>query len=264
MADVGDRAHVFGAVAAQYADHRPGYPAAALDWVLAPLGPGPAHVVDLAAGTGKLAEALLARPGVAVTAVEPDRAMLRELVARVPGARAVAGTAEEVPLRAGCADAVLVGTAWHWFDGPRATAEIARVLRPGGVLGVLWTGDDPAVGWVRGFHEAAEDGRPVPSALPAGSPVPPHLAFPAPAERVDVRHGVPTTVDGLIATLGTHSWALVSEPADREAAFVRVRDYLAGRPETAGGSFTLPLVTAAVRALRSHVSRSPTSVRSGT
>ncbi len=83
-------------------------------------------------------------------------------------------------------------------------------------------------------------------------------------ERATFRWGVPTTVDGLLATLATHSWALVSTPADRDAAFARVRDYLAGRPGTASGAFPLPVVTAGLRALRSQVSRSPASVRSGT
>ncbi len=256
----GVRATAFGRVAAAYAEHRPGYPDEAVDWALG--GPA-AHVIDLAAGTGKLTGSLLARPGTAVTAVEPDRAMLDELRARFPRARAVEGVAEAVPLPDGCADAVVVGTAWHWFDPPRALDEAARLLRPGGVLAVLWNGDDPDVEWVTGYHAAAQRGRPVVQQSGDLDRFPPHPAFTAP-ERARFRWGVPTTVDGLLATLATHSWALVSTPADRDAAFARVRDYLSGRPGTASDAFTLPVVTAGLRALRNQVSRSPTSVRSGT
>src|SRR6476659_5401754 len=71
-----ERARSFGAVAAAYARYRPGYPAAALDWALAPAPGG--EVLDLGAGTGKVTEALLRRPGVRVTAVDPDPAMLAQ------------------------------------------------------------------------------------------------------------------------------------------------------------------------------------------
>ena len=142
----------FGAVAATYARYRPGYPAAALDWALAPAPGG--EVLDLGAGTGKVTEALLRRPGVRVTAVDPDPAMLAQFRADFPTVDAHEGTAERIPLPAVAVDAVVVGTAWHWFDRALAEPEIARVLRPGGVLVVLWNGDDDTVEWVRGYHRA--------------------------------------------------------------------------------------------------------------
>jgi SAM-dependent methyltransferase len=244
------RARSFGGAAAAYAEHRPGYPAAAVDWALAPLhARADLRLLDLAAGTGKLTAALLDRGS--VVAVEPDRAMLAQLRARLPDVAAHEGTAEAIPLPAACVDAVLVGQAWHWFDPDRAYAEIARVLRSGGVLAAIWNGDDAHVEWVRGFHEAGGwKGTVVrePDEIPE---LPAHPAFTTgPGEYAAFANALPVTVDGLIANLRTQSWALTAEPADREAALARVRAYLGGRPETSAGGFELPLVTDVVRALR--------------
>jgi SAM-dependent methyltransferase len=131
-----------GAVAA-YERGRPGYPEEAVAELVRRLEVAPgATVLDLAAGTGKLTRQLLAT-GADLLAVEPVAAM-RERLARalapgpVPWARVVGGTAEAIPLRDGSLDAVTVGQAFHWFDGPRAVAELHRVLRPGGRLGLIW------------------------------------------------------------------------------------------------------------------------------
>jgi SAM-dependent methyltransferase len=173
--------------------------------------------------------------------------MLAELRARFPEGDAREGSAEAIPVPAGSVDAVLVGQAWHWFDAQRALPEIGRVLRPGGVLAALWNGDDPDVEWVAGYREAAgiasrmraDDGLRLPEHPDFGRSE--HSAHPNP---------VRTTVESLIAMLATHSWSLVAEPAEREAAFARVRAYLATRPETSAGEFELPLVTDVVRVLR--------------
>lgn len=128
----------FGSAAEAYERGRPGWPAAALDAL--PLAPG-AAVLDLAAGTGKLTRLLAERFG--VIAVEPDPAM-RRVLSRVTGCReALEGTAEAIPLEAEAVDGVLVAEAFHWFDGRAALAEIARVLRPRGVLALLWNRWNP-------------------------------------------------------------------------------------------------------------------------
>jgi SAM-dependent methyltransferase len=129
--------------AAAYERGRPGYPPAAVDFLAARLRLRPGRtVVDLAAGTGKLTRPLLAT-GAEVVAVEPVPEMRTALPA---GARAVDGTAEEMPLSTGSADAVAVAQAFHWFDGDAALAEIHRVLRPGCALALVWNRrrmDDP-------------------------------------------------------------------------------------------------------------------------
>jgi SAM-dependent methyltransferase len=140
------RARSFGGVAGDYREARPGYPQAAVAWLLehAPGG----DVLDLAAGTGKLTE-VIAATGARVTAVEPLDGMRRELAATVPSARLLAGSAEQIPLGDGTVDAVLVGQAFHWFDHERALDEIARVLRPRGIAGLIWNLRDEREDWVR-------------------------------------------------------------------------------------------------------------------
>jgi ubiquinone/menaquinone biosynthesis C-methylase UbiE len=140
-----EQARSFDRVADVYQKARPSYPAAAVEWVLE-AAPG-LRVVDLAAGTGKLTEVLVAA-GADVTAVEPLANMRAELERALPSVRAIDGTAERMPLPDASADAVFVGQAFHWFDGPAALAEIARVLVPGGVLGLLWNLRDERVPWV--------------------------------------------------------------------------------------------------------------------
>ena len=142
------RARSFGVVADAYERARPEYPREAVEWLV-----GEARVVvDLGAGTGKLTRGVVAL-GRDVVAVEPLPEMAARLRAAVPGAHVLAGSAEAIPLADGSADAVVAGQAYHWFDPPRALPEIARVLRPGGTLGLVWNTRDDEVPWVRRLSE---------------------------------------------------------------------------------------------------------------
>lgn len=138
----------FSRESASYERGRPEYPDGLLGWLGDNLGAKPGRqVVDLGAGTGKFTR-LLARTGADVVAVEPVDAMRERLAAASPGVRALAGSAESMPLEAQSIDAVACAQAFHWFANGRALQEIHRVLRPGGRLGLVWNVRDESVDWV--------------------------------------------------------------------------------------------------------------------
>ncbi|MDA0162345.1 class I SAM-dependent methyltransferase [Solirubrobacter ginsenosidimutans] len=117
---------------------RPGYAPELAPWLAEELGLSrSSRVLDLAAGTGQLSRLLMPLVG-SVVAVEPAAAMREVLASRVPGAEVVEGVAEQLPLADGSIDAAVVGNAFHWFDADVALRELARVLRPGGGLAIVW------------------------------------------------------------------------------------------------------------------------------
>jgi SAM-dependent methyltransferase len=131
-------ATAFGTAAHDYEHGRPGYPQEALDALTRELGlKRGSVVVDLAAGTGKLTGDLTQRFD-RVIAIEPLAEMREELARTSPTAEALEGTAERMPLSDASVDAIFVAQAFHWFDGRRALDEIARLLKPGRGLGLLW------------------------------------------------------------------------------------------------------------------------------
>jgi len=149
------RGRLFDAVAEQYDEVRPDYPDGfyiAIESMTGPLDGK--RVIDLAAGPGTATRQLLAR-GADVVAVDPGEPMLLQLRARTPGALAVVGQAEHLPLQTGVADLVACATAWHWFDVDLALAEVRRVVRPGGHLAIWWANylTDDAIAWERAQSE---------------------------------------------------------------------------------------------------------------
>jgi SAM-dependent methyltransferase len=146
----------FQAGAAAYERGRPGYPAGAIEWLCTELGLRPGRTVaDVGAGTGKLTRELVAS-GATVVAVEPVPGMRSVLAEMVPGARALDGTAEAMPVPDESLDAITVAQAFHWFDIRGTLAEFQRVLRPGGRFAVIWNRrlrDQPLH---RAIHELTE------------------------------------------------------------------------------------------------------------
>jgi SAM-dependent methyltransferase len=230
------RRTAFGSAADAYAFGRPSYPRDAVEWALPP---GARQVLDLAAGTGRLTARLL-ELGLDVIAVEP----LAEMRVHVPApAAALDGNAEDLPLDDGSVDAVLVGQAFHWFDVPRAMAEIRRVLRVGGTVGLLWNMLDDGDPWIdelcrvveaeERFSNVDENQRP-PYEAP-GMSVPQRRLF---------RHTETYDVGRLQAFVLSRSQTILAAEADRER-MLREVDALAPK-----GAFAVPMVCEAWRGVR--------------
>jgi SAM-dependent methyltransferase len=246
----------FGAAAAAYAEHRPVYAQSAVRWALQ-LAPG-ARVLDLGAGTGKLTATLIA-VGAEVVAVEPDPAMLTELCRALPAVRTLSGSAEAIPLPDASVDAVLAGNALHWFDMAVAGPEIARVLASDGILAGLWNVVDDRVDWVaelaRVSGSVAIGPRDTYSSWRTATanlhlPSDGSAAHFGSAEQREFPHGQRRTADSLVATIATRAGMLVMPEPERVAALGRISAFLASRPETARGEFTLPMLTGVLRVRR--------------
>jgi SAM-dependent methyltransferase len=135
----------FGEVADEYNRLRSGPSAEALDWLIPK---GAVDVLEIGAGTGILTR-LLAERAAHVIAVEPDDRMRAVLAAARSSVEVLAGHAEEIPAASSSVDVVVAQSAWHWVDEARAVPEVARVLRAGGRLSLVWTGPDRSVDWMR-------------------------------------------------------------------------------------------------------------------
>ena len=199
----------FGRAAVDYATGRPPYPDAA---IADAVPDGATSALDLAAGTGILTAALLSR-GLAVTAVEPS-AQMRALVPAP--ARALDGTAESIPLPDASVDVVVVGQAWHWFDPPQALDEIARVLRPGGTLSLMWNlfdSSDPLSDTVSRILDAEDR---TDMMLDEQEPPFQHSDFGAPTRWI-YRHAPTYDLPRLLAFAASRSQTILADPAQRDA-----------------------------------------------
>lgn len=238
----------FGSHAGAYEAGRPDYPADAVEWMLSPARTGShaLRVADVGAGTGKLTRVLVAA-GAETVAVEPDPAMLAVLHEGVPGVPTFVGTAEKIPLPSASVDAVVLGQAWHWVDADAASIEIGRVVRAGGVLGLIWNLRDEGVDWVARMSEImhgsnaermiAEGG--VRVASPFGT-----------LERTSLRWSRMMTRESLLAMARSRSYVITAESEDRariEAGLDALFDEIGAIGDA---EIELPYVTTAYRTVR--------------
>jgi SAM-dependent methyltransferase len=229
------RRQSFGQIAEDYDRFRPGPPDEAVDTLLPP---GATDVLEIGAGTGALTRKLVSRVA-HVTAVEPDARMRAVLAAQVPGADVRAGQAEELPAADASVDVVIAASAWHWVDEARAVPEVARVLRPGGWLSLLWNGPDRSVDWMgtlwaggtplseeesAALDKVRRDGR----AVNLG----PDNAFEEPQRSV-IRWTKPMTKEELVGLAGTYSAIIVMEPTARREFLDGVTRFLHSDPDLA-------------------------------
>lgn len=233
----------FDRAADVYDAARPSYPADAVSWLLDGTDD---PVVDLGAGTGKLSAALVDR-GREVVAVDPSPEMLRVLRERLPDVTAHEGTGERLPLPDASAGVVLVAQAWHWMDAERAIAEVARVLRPGGRLGLVWNERDESFGWVRELGELMDAG-----SAAFDDEADPVLAPPfGPLEKHETRWVQALDHEGLLDLARSRSYFITKDPDAQAAVIESLRRLMREHPDLAGrDTFELPYVTRSYRATR--------------
>lgn len=232
-ADDGERAiqaASFDLAADAYERGRPPYPAEAVGWLLADTG---RRVLDLGAGTGKLTRQLTAR-GLDVTAVEPSHGMRERLSAVVPRARALEGTAESIPLPDDSVDAVLMAQAWHWVDTRQAVPEVARVLAPGGTLGLVWNVRDERDDWTARLGRLLHpDGAPPVSGVGVAALTDrPDLFEPPETHTVAWRHEL--GVAELIDLVASRSYVITLPAPQRADLLTEVRTLASHHPEPTG------------------------------
>lgn len=242
-----ERATSFGAETESYEIGRPDYPFDAVAWMLETLPPGSRRIADVGAGTGKLTRVLAKAPDAEIVAVDPDPAMLSALREKVPGVPTFAGTAERMPLPDASVDAVVVGQAWHWVDPAAASAEIGRVVRQGGVLGLIWNIRDERTAWVRRLTEIMHSS---PAEDLVNSPAGPQITAPfgeVEAERWEWKR--PMTREQLHHMAFSRSY-IITAPEEERARIAQQMDALFDELGLGDGPIDMPYVTAAFRAVR--------------
>lgn len=219
-----------------YVRGRPDYPPQVADWLTGVLGLNKdTAVIDLGAGTGKFTARLVAT-GAQVIAVEPVAQMLEKLSQAFPQVLAVNGTATDLPLPDSSVDVVVCAQAFHWFASAQALDEIARVLKPGGRLGLVWNLRDTRVGWVPKLDAIV-------NALQGDTPryytgawrqVFPHPAF-GPLQGQRFSHGHTGAPEDVIFNRVRSTSFIAALPEDERAKVdEQIRAMIANEPELSG------------------------------
>lgn len=217
-------------------------------------------VADVAAGTGKFTKVLASfSPELVATiaAVEPVAAMRTKCAAvlaayledfanspatsRVEVGNSPAtsrvmvldGTAEKLPFADQSLDVVTVAQAFHWFDGALALPEIHRVLRPGGMLLLIWNVRDESFDWIR---EMTDLMAPYEGTAPRYRSMKWRIAFdhqyesslPAPLlsplEMTSIKHVTVGTMDTMLDRVASVSFVASLPLVDRTELLSKMRD----------------------------------------
>ncbi|MFJ2550581.1 class I SAM-dependent methyltransferase [Microbacterium sp. NPDC087591] len=243
-----ERATSFGAQAGSYEVGRPEYPFDAVAWMLERMPEGSRRIADVGAGTGKLTRALVAAPEAEVVALDPDPAMLAALRDAIPGVPTFVGSAERLPLPDASLDAVVLGQAWHWVEPAAGSVEIGRVVRTGGVLGLIWNIRDERQEWVRRLTEIMH-GSAAEEMLAAGDPV---VDAPFGPLEQELWEWMRPMTRAQLHSMATSRSYVITASADEKERIRRDMDALfdeLGLDDS--GVIELPYVTRAFRAIRS-------------
>jgi SAM-dependent methyltransferase len=231
-----------------YVRGRPDFPPAALAWLREDLGLKPGKtVIDLGAGTGKFTR-LLVETGAMVTAVEPVAAMRNRMLHDLPDVTALQGDAQHIPFPDSCADALICAQAFHWFANAESLAEIRRVLKPGGVLGLIWNVRDQSVDWVRKLTAIVDAYEGEAPRYDGGEW---RAAFPTPGfgelhEKSFAHAHVGTPAQVIVDRVASVSFIAALDESVRARVLAEVRELIETTPGLAGcGSVSFPYVTRA-------------------
>ncbi|QKZ03974.1 class I SAM-dependent methyltransferase [Pseudomonas eucalypticola] len=243
------------ATADTYVRGRPDYPPALDAWLRDTLNLHTGStVLDLGAGTGKFTARLLAT-GARVVAVEPVPAMREKLHATYGHVQALDGRADAIPLPDASLDAVVCAQSFHWFATPEAVAEIRRVLKPGGRLGLVWNLRDNSVPWVARLDALVNQYEGDTPRYYSGAW---RQVFPAPGfsalQHAHFGNGHTGSPDAVILDrVRSTSFIAGLAAAQREAVDAQVRALIASEPLLAGkAEVTVPYTTAAFCAVKSE------------
>lgn len=243
----------FASGADRYERLRPEHPADSVAFCVP--SPG-SDVADVGAGTGKFTRALVAA-GHRVVAIEPSSAMREALTQALPDVPVYDASAEATGLPDRSVDVVTFAQSWHWVDVERASAELQRIVRPGGYVSMVWTMLDDTARWVERI-QAAMHGTALAWQLRPGERDqlwgrPPAGAFEA-GERHTVGWSARVTRADLAAMVTTRSYYLESPPAEQEALLARVRVAVAEElpPGAAEDLVDLPWISTTLRYRREH------------
>ncbi len=234
--------------AENYVRGRPDYPPEVASWLRECLGlHAGGTAVDLGAGTGKFTHRLV-DTGATVIAVEPVAQMLEKLSVAHPQVKALTGTATMIPVPDASVDVVVCAQSFHWFATVQALAEIWRVLKPGGKLGLVWNQRDARVGWVAKLDQIVNrvEGDTPRYYTGAWRKVFPYAGF-GPLDEQHFTHGHTGAPEDVIIKRVRSTSFIAALPADERSKIDdEVYALIAGEPELNGKeAVTVPYETAA-------------------
>lgn len=259
--DVDARRTSFLSNAEEYERYRPGYPEAAIEWVV---GRSAQRVIDIGCGPGNLT-GRLRELGHDVVGVDRSAAMLTR--ARNKRLRVVVGAAEALPIADASGDVVTAATAFHWFDHERAVPEIRRVLVASGRIALLTNVRDESVPWVEGLSEIIGSEAAMPVTLGGAEGM--ESDFTEKLEQAGLfnstewrvfDHAHELTPEALVGLVRSRSYIAILADEEREQVLAEVRNLCREHPDLREmSSFLMPYKTHACRSFAAKLTRRPPS-----